>query len=105
MRPDIQVHWRSWAISNLRATGSIVRGTSGHSNVLVPVLRTFNEKARYVDQVGGKRKGSMAMYLEPWHADVLDVLELRKNHGKEEQRARDPFSSTPFGRLVSSCAM
>jgi len=79
------------AISNVRASGSYVRGTNGHSNGLVPMLRTFNETARYVDQGGGKRKGSFAMYLEPWHADVFDFLELRKNHGKEEQRARDLF--------------
>jgi len=79
------------AISNVRAKGSYVRGTNGTSNGLVPMLRTFNETARYVDQGGGKRKGSFAMYLEPWHADVFDFLELKKNHGKEEQRARDLF--------------
>jgi len=79
------------AISNVRAGGSYIRGTNGHSNGLVPMLRNFNETARYVDQGGGKRKGSFAMYLEPWHADVFDFLELRKNHGKEEQRARDLF--------------
>ncbi|CAE8630446.1 unnamed protein product [Polarella glacialis] len=79
------------AISNVRAKGSYIRGTNGHSNGLVPMLRNFNETARYVDQGGGKRKGSFAMYLEPWHADVFDFLELRKNHGKEEQRARDLF--------------
>eukprot|EP00933_Yihiella_yeosuensis_P001073 TRINITY_DN1016_c0_g3_i1.p1 TRINITY_DN1016_c0_g3~~TRINITY_DN1016_c0_g3_i1.p1 ORF type:complete len:836 (-),score=191.16 TRINITY_DN1016_c0_g3_i1:230-2671(-) len=79
------------AISNVRAKGSYIRGTNGYSNGLVPMLRNFNETARYVDQGGGKRKGSFAMYLEPWHADVLDFLELRKNHGKEEQRARDLF--------------
>jgi len=79
------------AISNTRAKGSYIRGTNGYSNGLVPMLRNFNETARYVDQGGGKRKGSFAMYLEPWHADVLDFLELRKNHGKEEQRARDLF--------------
>merc|ERR1712061_923072 len=79
------------AISNVRASGSYIRGTNGHSNGLVPMLRNFNETARYVDQGGGKRKGSFAMYLEPWHADVFDFLELRKNHGKEEQRARDLF--------------
>merc|ERR1712176_1404481 len=77
------------AISNVRAQGSYIRGTNGHSNGLVPMLRNFNETARYVDQGGGKRKGSFAMYLEPWHADIFDFLELRKNHGKEEQRARD----------------
>ncbi|CAE8731885.1 unnamed protein product, partial [Polarella glacialis] len=79
------------AISNVRAKGSYIRGTNGHSNGLVPMLRNFNETARYVDQGGGKRKGSFAMYLEPWHADVFDFLEMRKNHGKEEQRARDLF--------------
>jgi len=79
------------AISNVRAKGGYIRGTNGHSNGLVPMLRNFNETARYVDQGGGKRKGSFAMYLEPWHADVFDFLELRKNHGKEEQRARDLF--------------
>lgn len=79
------------AISNVRAKGSYVRGTNGYSNGLVPMLRNFNETARYVDQGGGKRKGSFAMYLEPWHADVFDFIELRKNHGKEEQRARDLF--------------
>merc|ERR1711933_694666 len=71
--------------------GSYIRGTNGYSNGLVPMLRCFNETARYVDQGGGKRKGSFAMYLEPWHADIYDFLELRKNHGKEEQRARDLF--------------
>merc|ERR1712178_280202 len=79
------------AISNIRASGAYIRGTNGHSNGLVPMLRNFNETARYVDQGGGKRKGSFAMYLEPWHADVFDFLELKKNHGKEEQRARDLF--------------
>jgi len=79
------------AVSNIRAKGSYIRGTNGYSNGLVPMLRNFNETARYVDQGGGKRKGSFAMYLEPWHADVFDFLELRKNHGKEEQRARDLF--------------
>jgi ribonucleoside-diphosphate reductase alpha subunit len=79
------------AISNIRAKGSYIRSTNGYSNGLVPMLRNFNETARYVDQGGGKRKGSFAMYLEPWHADVFDFLEMRKNHGKEEQRARDLF--------------
>lgn len=79
------------AISNVRASGSYIRSTNGYSNGLVPMLRNFNETARYVDQGGGKRKGSFAMYLEPWHADVFDFLELRKNHGKEEMRARDLF--------------
>merc|ERR1719454_428017 len=79
------------ACSNIRANGSYIRGTNGYSNGLMPMLRNFNETARYVDQGGGKRKGSFAMYLEPWHADVYDFLELKKNHGKEEQRARDLF--------------
>jgi len=79
------------AVSNVRAKGAYIRGTNGNSNGLVPMLRNFNETARYVDQGGGKRKGSFAIYLEPWHADVIDYLELKKNHGKEEQRARDLF--------------
>ncbi|CAK0882686.1 unnamed protein product [Prorocentrum cordatum] len=79
------------AVSNVRAKGSYIRGTNGQSNGLVPMLRNFNETARYVDQGGGKRKGSFAIYLEPWHADIFEFLELRKNHGKEEQRARDLF--------------
>merc|ERR1719158_865718 len=79
------------AISCIRASGSYIRSTNGFSNGLVPMLRVYNDTARYVDQGGGKRKGSFAMYLEPWHADVMDFLELKKNHGKEEQRARDLF--------------
>merc|ERR1719373_960575 len=79
------------AVSNVRAKGGYIRGTNGHSNGLVPMLRNFNETARYVDQGGGKRKGSFAMYIEPWHSDVFDFLEMKKNHGKEEQRARDLF--------------
>merc|ERR1712178_471767 len=79
------------ACSNVRAAGSYIRGTNGYSNGIVPMLRNFNETARYVDQGGGKRKGSFAMYLEPWHADVMEFLEMKKNHGKEEQRARDLF--------------
>mmetsp|Transcript_7017 Transcript_7017/g.15374 ORF Transcript_7017/g.15374 Transcript_7017/m.15374 type:complete len:830 (+) Transcript_7017:114-2603(+) len=79
------------ALSNVRAKGSYIRTTNGYSNGIVPMLRVFNETARYVDQGGGRRKGSFAMYLEPWHADILDFIELRKNHGKEEQRARDLF--------------
>ncbi|CAK9038891.1 Ribonucleoside-diphosphate reductase large subunit (Ribonucleotide reductase R1 subunit) [Durusdinium trenchii] len=89
------------AISKIRATGSYVRGANGKSNGLVPMLRTFNETARYVDQGGGRRKGAFAMYLEPWHADVFEFLELRKNHGKEEQRARDLF----FGLWVPDLFM
>lgn len=76
---------------NIRATGSYIRGTNGTSNGLVPMLRVFNDTARYVDQGGGKRKGSFAVYLEPWHADIFDFLDLKKNHGKEELRARDLF--------------
>ncbi|RYD53276.1 MAG: ribonucleoside-diphosphate reductase subunit alpha [Sphingobacteriales bacterium] len=79
------------AIHNIRATGSYIGGTNGTSNGLVPMLRVFNDTARYVDQGGGKRKGAFAIYLEPWHADVFDFLDLRKNHGKEELRARDLF--------------
>ncbi len=79
------------AIHNVRATGSYIGGTNGTSNGLVPMLRVFNDTARYVDQGGGKRKGAFAIYLEPWHADVFDFLDLRKNHGKEEARARDLF--------------
>jgi len=79
------------AIHNIRATGSYIKGTNGTSNGIVPMLRVFNDTARYVDQGGGKRKGSFAIYLEPWHADVFDFLDLKKNHGKEEQRARDLF--------------
>jgi ribonucleoside-diphosphate reductase alpha chain len=79
------------SIHNIRATGSYIKGTNGTSNGIVPMLRVFNDTARYVDQGGGKRKGSFAIYLEPWHADVFDFLDLKKNHGKEEQRARDLF--------------
>ncbi len=79
------------AIHNIRATGSYIKGTNGTSNGIVPMLRVYNDTARYVDQGGGKRKGSFAMYIEPWHADVFDFLDLKKNHGKEEQRARDLF--------------
>jgi ribonucleoside-diphosphate reductase alpha chain len=78
-------------IHKIRAKGSYIKGTNGHSNGIIPMLRVFNETARYVDQGGGKRKGSIAVYLEPWHADVYDFLDLRKNHGKEELRARDLF--------------
>lgn len=79
------------AIHNIRATGTYIKGTNGTSNGIVPMLRVYNDTARYVDQGGGKRKGSFAMYIEPWHADVFDFLDLKKNHGKEEQRARDLF--------------
>lgn len=79
------------SIHNVRAKGSYIKGTGGTSNGIVPMLRNFDMTARYVDQGGGKRKGSFAIYLEPWHADVFDFLELKKNHGKEEMRARDLF--------------
>ena len=79
------------SIHDIRATGSYIKGTNGASNGIVPMLRVFNDTARYVDQGGGKRKGSFAIYIEPWHADVFDFLDLKKNHGKEEQRARDLF--------------
>ncbi|WP_424962190.1 ribonucleoside-diphosphate reductase subunit alpha [Ekhidna sp.] len=79
------------SIHNVRATGAYIKGTNGTSNGIVPMLRNFDMTARYVDQGGGKRKGSFAIYLEPWHADIFDFLDLRKNHGKEEMRARDLF--------------
>ena len=79
------------SIHNVRATGSYISGTNGTSNGIVPMLRVYNDTARYVDQGGGKRKGSFAIYIEPWHADIFDFLDLRKNHGKEEMRARDLF--------------
>lgn len=79
------------SIHNVRAKGSYIKGTGGTSNGIVPMLRVFNDAARYVDQGGGKRKGAFAVYLEPWHADVMDFLDLKKNHGKEELRARDLF--------------
>ena len=79
------------SIHNIRATGSYIAGTNGTSNGIVPMLRVFNDTARYVDQGGGKRKGSFAIYIEPWHSDIFDFLELKKNHGKEEMRARDLF--------------
>ena len=79
------------SIHNIRATGSYIAGTNGTSNGVVPMLRVFNDTARYVDQGGGKRKGSFAIYAEPWHADIFDFLNLKKNHGKEEMRARDLF--------------
>tara|TARA_Y100000589_G_scaffold325106_1_gene362408 strand:- start:29670 stop:32030 length:2361 start_codon:yes stop_codon:yes gene_type:complete len=79
------------SIHNVRAKGTYIKGTNGTSNGIVPMLRVFNDTARYVDQGGGKRKGSFAVYMEPWHADIFDFLDLKKNHGKEEQRARDLF--------------
>ena len=79
------------AISDIRGIDSYIRGTNGYANGLVPMLKVFNDTARFVDQGGGKRKGSFAVYLEPWHCDIYDFLQLRKNHGKEEVRARDLF--------------
>ena len=81
------------SIHNVRATGSYIKGTNGTSNGIIPMLKVFNETARYVDQGGGKRKGSIAVYLEPWHADIFHFLDIRKNHGKEEMRARDLFTA------------
>lgn len=81
------------SISNVRATGSYIRGTGGTSNGIIPMLRVYNDTARYVDQGGGKRKGSFAMYIEPWHADIYSFLDLRKNTGKEEMRTRDLFTA------------
>ncbi len=79
------------SIHNIRAQGSYIKGTGGTSNGIIPMLKVYNDTARYVDQGGGKRKGAFAVYLEPWHADIMDFLELKKNHGKEEMRARDLF--------------
>jgi ribonucleoside-diphosphate reductase alpha chain len=79
------------SVHHIRSKGSYIKGTNGTSNGLVPMLRVFNDTARYVDQGGGKRKGSIAVYLEPWHPDIFEFLDLRKNHGKEEMRARDLF--------------
>ncbi|MDX2196647.1 MAG: ribonucleoside-diphosphate reductase subunit alpha [Cytophagales bacterium] len=79
------------SIHNIRATGAYIKGTNGTSNGIIPMLRVFNDTARYVDQGGGKRKGAFAIYLEPWHADIFEFLQLKKNHGKEEMRARDLF--------------
>ncbi|MGE0567209.1 MAG: ribonucleoside-diphosphate reductase subunit alpha [Bacteroidia bacterium] len=81
------------SIHNVRATGSYIKGTNGTSNGIIPMLKVYNETARYVDQGGGKRKGSIAVYLEPWHADIFEFLDIRKNHGKEEMRARDLFTA------------
>lgn len=79
------------SIHNIRAKGSYIKGTGGTSNGIVPMLKVYNDTARYVDQGGGKRKGAFAVYIEPWHADIMEFLELKKNHGKEEMRARDLF--------------
>lgn len=81
------------SVHHVRATGSYIRGTGGVSNGILPMLKVFNDTARYIDQGGGKRKGSFAIYLEPWHADIMEFLDLRKNHGKEENRARDLFTA------------
>lgn len=81
------------SVNNVRATGSYIRGTGGSSNGIIPMLRVFNDTARYVDQGGGKRKGSFAIYLEPWHADIEAFLSLKKNHGKDELRTRDLFTA------------
>lgn len=81
------------SIHNIRATGSYIKGTNGTSNGIIPMLRVYNDTARYVDQGGGKRKGSFAIYLEPWHADIFEFLDIRKNNGKEEMRARDLFTA------------
>jgi len=89
------------AIHAIRGTGSYIKGTNGTSNGIVPMLRVFNNTARYVDQGGGKRKGSFAMYLEPWHSDIFKFLDLRKNHGNEEERARDLF----FGMWIPDLFM
>ena len=79
------------SVHNVRAKGSYIKGTGGTSNGIIPMLKVFNDTARYVDQGGGKRKGAFAVYIEPWHADIFDFLDLKKNHGKEEMRARDLF--------------
>jgi ribonucleoside-diphosphate reductase alpha chain len=79
------------SIHNVRASGSYIKGTNGHSNGIIPMIRVFNDTARYVDQGGNKRKGAFAVYLEPWHADIFEFLDLKKNNGKEELRARDLF--------------
>ena len=79
------------SIHNIRSTGSYIKGTGGISNGMIPMLRVFNDTARYVDQGGGKRKGAIAVYIEPWHLDIFDFIDIRKNHGKEEMRARDLF--------------
>ncbi len=92
------------SIHNIRATGSYISGTNGTSNGIIPMLRVFNDTARYVDQGGGKRKGAFAIYLEPWHADMFEFLDLRKNHGKEEMRARDLFYALWMPDLVHANA-
>jgi ribonucleoside-diphosphate reductase alpha chain len=83
------------SIHNIRANGSYIKGTNGTSNGIIPMLRVFNDTARYVDQGGGKRKGAFAVYLEPWHADVMDFLDLKKNHVKKS--TEQETYSTHFG--------
>ena len=90
-------------IHNIRAKGTHIQGTNGTSNGLVPMLRVFNNTARYIDQGGGKRNGSFAIYLEPWHADIEDFLELKKNHGDEELKARDLFYALWTPDLFMEC--
>ena len=92
------------SIHDIRASGSYIAGTNGTSNGIVPMLRVFNNTARYVDQGGGKRKGSFAIYLEPWHADVFDFLELKKNHGKGGARARPVLCSVGPRSIYEACA-
>ena len=92
-------------IHNIRASGSHIRGTNGHSNGIVPMLRVFNATARYIDQGGGRRNGSFAIYLEPWHADVFSFLDLKKNHGDEEMRARDLFYALWIPDLFMKCVV
>lgn len=79
------------SISNIRGSGALIKGTGGQSTGIIPMLKVFNNTARAINQGGGKRMGSFAIYLEPWHMDILDFLKLKKNHGKEEERARDLF--------------
>jgi ribonucleoside-diphosphate reductase alpha chain len=92
-------------IHNIRASGSHIRGTNGHSNGIVPMLRVFNATARYIDQGGGRRNGSFAIYLEPWHADIFAFLDLKKNHGDEEMRARDLFYALWMPDLFMKCVI
>ena len=90
-------------VHNIRAAGTYIAGTNGQSNGLVPMLRVYNNTARYVDQGGNKRPGAFAVYLEPWHADIFDFLDLKKNTGKEENRARDLFYALWINDLFMSC--
>ena len=88
--------WIGLSIHDIRATGSYIKGTNGTSNGIVPMLRVFNDTARYVDQGEGKRKGSFAIYVEPWHADIFDFLDLRKNHGKKSKELEIYFMHCGF---------